>query len=95
MTLRKDDVSKIAHLARLHVAEEDVAGYTRELGTILALVEQMNQVDTEAVQPMAHPLDEVQRLRPDVVTEPDRRERYQAHAPLVRDGLYLVPRVLE
>jgi aspartyl-tRNA(Asn)/glutamyl-tRNA(Gln) amidotransferase subunit C len=95
MSLHDDDVLKIAHLARLHVADGDVPRHARELGNILALVEQMNQVNTDHVRPMAHPLDQTQRLRADVVTEVDERTRYQACAPSVRDGLYLVPRVIE
>ena len=65
-----------------------------ELSAILAFIEQMNEVDTDGVVPMAHPLDMTQRLRADVVTEPDRRKELQANAPAVRDGLYLVPRVI-
>ena len=95
MTLHRDDVLKIAHLARLTVAEDEVPRYTQELGNILSLVERMNSVDTAAIEPMAHPLDERQRLRPDVVTETDQRALYQACAPAVRDGLYLVPKVIE
>ena len=95
MSLQPEDVLGIAHLARLHVDEADVPRYARELSGILDLVERMNAADTDRVEPMAHPLDEVQRLRPDEVTETDQRERFQAIAPQVRDGLYLVPRVIE
>lgn len=95
MSLDREDVLKIAHLARLSVADEDVPRYAQELSGILSLMERMSQVDTSAVQPLAHPLDETQRLRPDVVTETDRRSLYQRGAPSVRDGLYLVPRVVE
>jgi len=94
MALDRKEVEKIAHLARLELADADVPGYVRNLTRILELVEQMNRVDTEAVEPMAHPLDASQRLRPDTVSEGDERERLQAGAPLVADGLYLVPRVL-
>ena len=68
--------------------------YAGELSTILAFVEQMNAVNTRGVVPMAHPLDMTQPLRADVVTEPDRRDEYQASAPAVRDGLYIVPKVI-
>ncbi len=95
MSVDKSDIEKIAHLARLQIDEADVADYTTHLANILDLVAQMNSVDTEHVTPMAHPMDAVQRLREDVVTETNQREHFQAIAPQVEDGLYLVPRVIE
>ncbi len=95
MSLTRSDVEKIAHLARLALREEDIAPYARTLSDILGLVEQMSVVDTQGVVPMAHPLDMVQRLRPDEVTESDQRAKFQAIAPQVEDGLYLVPKVIE
>ena len=72
-----------------------IPGYARNLSDILALVEQLNAVDTAGVEPMAHPLDATQRLRPDEVTETDEREAFQAIAPQTEAGLYLVPKVIE
>ncbi len=95
MSLDKQDVEKIAHLARLAINEEDVPAYAQNLSSILDLVEQMNSVETDNVEPMAHPTDAVQRLREDDVRETDQRERFQAIAPQVEDGLYLVPKVIE
>ncbi|MGD8741894.1 MAG: Asp-tRNA(Asn)/Glu-tRNA(Gln) amidotransferase subunit GatC [Granulosicoccaceae bacterium] len=95
MSLSRSDVEKIAHLARLAIDEADVDGYAGELSKILELVEQMKAVDTSGVAPMAHPLDAVQRLRADEVTEENRREQFQAIAPAVEDGLFLVPKVIE
>jgi len=95
MSLTRSEVEKIAHLARLALREEDIASYTRTLSDILGLVEQMSAVDTQGVVPMAHPLDMVQRLRPDEVTESDQRDKFQAIAPQVEGGLYLVPKVIE
>jgi aspartyl-tRNA(Asn)/glutamyl-tRNA(Gln) amidotransferase subunit C len=95
MALDRSDVEKIAHLARLAVAPEACARYASDLSDILELVTQMDAVDTEGVAPMAHPLNMTQRLRPDLPTEPDQRERFQAIAPLTEAGLYLVPRVIE
>ena len=95
MTLERDDVAKIAHLARLAVAPEALEGLREELAGILHLVEQMGELDTSDILPMAHPLDMPQRLRPDVVSEENHRDEYQAVAPLVEEGLYLVPRVIE
>lgn len=89
------DVQKIAHLARLAIDEADIAHYATNLSNILHLVEQMDSVDTDKVKPMAHPLDEVQRLREDEVTEINQREQFQQCAPSTSDGLYLVPQVIE
>lgn len=95
MSLSHDDVRKIAHLARLAVSDADVDAYARNLTSILDFVEQMESVDTDHVTPMAHPQDTAQRLREDVVSEADQRERFQAIAPAVDAGLYLVPKVIE
>ena len=95
MSLAPEDVEKIAHLARLAIDPADIPKYAGELSNILALVEQMNAVDTAGVEPMAHPLDAVQRLRPDAVTEGDQRDKFQAIAPQTEAGLYLVPKVIE
>lgn len=95
VSLSPEEVRRIAHLARLSVTDEEVAANAGELSSILDFVNQMNAVDTSGVTPMAHPQHATQRLRPDVVTEPDRRDRYQAIAPAVERGLYLVPRVVE
>ena len=95
MSLDAADVTKIAHLARLAITEHDIPEYTRNLSNILSFVEQMRAVDTAGVSPMAHPLDAAQRLRPDAVSETDQRESFQAIAPQVEAGLYLVPKVIE
>lgn len=95
MSLEKEDVEKIAHLARLGINAEDVTDYARNLSDILDLVEQMSAVDTAGVTPMAHPLDAQQRLRADEVTEENQRDQLQANAPQVEDGLFLVPQVIE
>ena len=95
MSLQKTDVEKIAHLARLSVAEDDIPAYTETLSSILNLVEQMNAVDTSNIEPMAHPLHMSQRLRIDEVTETNQRDHFQSIAPSVEDGLYLVPKVIE
>lgn len=95
MSLSRTDVEKIAHLARLAIAESDIDDYATELSNILSLVDQMNAVDTSGIQPLAHPLDAVQRLRTDVVSETNQREHFQKIAPQVENGLYLVPQVIE
>ncbi len=95
MTLKIEDVRNIAQLARLQIDDADIEQYATDLSSILALAEQMNAVDTTNVTPMAHPLDATQRLRPDAVTETNQRDKFQAIAPDVKNGLYRVPRVIE
>lgn len=95
MSLTADDVKKIAHLARLGIEQQNIVSYTKDLSGMLELMTQMSDVDTDGVEPMAHPMDQTQRLRADVVTEQDHREKFQAIAPQVEAGLYLVPKVIE
>ena len=95
MSLTSDEVAKIAHLARLAVTPDDAAALGRDLSNILDLVAQMDAVDTAGVEPMAHPLEMAQRLREDKVSEENQRDRYQANAPAVERGLFLVPKVIE
>lgn len=95
MSIDRDTVARIADLARIRLAPEELERTARELSHILELVERMNAVDTAVVEPLSHPLDRPLRLRPDEVTETDRRDDFQALAPETADGLYLVPRVVE
>ena len=95
MTLKTEDVRKIAQLARLQVEDDAIEQYARDLSNVLALVEQMNEIDTSAITPMAHPLDATQRLRKDEVTESNLRDKFQNIAPDVEKGLYRVPKVIE
>ncbi|KEF31575.1 MAG: Asp-tRNA(Asn)/Glu-tRNA(Gln) amidotransferase subunit GatC [Gammaproteobacteria bacterium] len=95
MTISREDIEKVAVLARIRVDEEQVSALEKDLGNILDLVDQLSAADTDSVEPMAHPLDAVQRLRADEVTETDQRAAFQAIAPATENGLYLVPRVIE
>ncbi|HSG87700.1 MAG TPA: Asp-tRNA(Asn)/Glu-tRNA(Gln) amidotransferase subunit GatC [Pseudomonadales bacterium] len=95
MHIDAEQVRRIAELARIGLAADEAEGYIDDLESILTMVDRMQAVDTTGLEPLAHPLDVAQRLRPDVVTETDQRELFQADAPSVADGLYLVPRVIE
>ena len=95
MALNKEDVEKIAHLARLQLPTEAVPEITARLTSILGLIEELQAVDTSDVTPMAHPNDMTQRLRPDAVTASNQRDDFQAIAPATADGLYLVPKVID
>jgi aspartyl-tRNA(Asn)/glutamyl-tRNA(Gln) amidotransferase subunit C len=95
MAIGQDEIEKIAELARIRIAPGEIGDVTRRITEILGMVDQLQAVDTRDVEPMANPLDAVQRLRPDIVTEQNQREAFQAIAPAVENGLYLVPRVVE
>ena len=95
MSLSDDHIRRIARLARLAIGDEESAALAQRVNRVLGLIDEMRRVDTTGIEPMAHALDLVQRLRADEVTETDRREAYQALAPAAQEGLYLVPRVIE
>ena len=95
MSLTLEQVQRIAHLARIEISESEAVTTQGHLNGIFELIEQMQAVDTRGVEPMAHAQDASQRLRDDVVSETDRRAAYQAVAPEIEAGLYLVPRVIE
>jgi aspartyl-tRNA(Asn)/glutamyl-tRNA(Gln) amidotransferase subunit C len=95
MSLVHDQVRRLARLARIAIRPDETEAVLEQLNRVLSLIEEMRQVDTAGVEPMAHPLESSQRLRPDSVTEPDQRELFQSIAPAVEGGLYLVPKVIE
>ena len=95
MSLTPEEVKKIAFLAKLSIKEENIEQYSQDLSSIFGLVEQMDAADTTDIKPMAHPQDAMQRLREDVVTETNQREKLMQNAPLKEKGLFLVPKVLD
>ena len=95
MALDRSEVEKIAHLARLHVSDAEAEEVTTRITDILALIDQMQSVNTDNVEPLAHPTDAVQRLREDKVTAEINRDELQKLAPESQDGLYLVPKVMD
>ncbi len=103
MSLKHDDVARMASLARIDVPAADADDVLRQLNRVLGLVDELQSIETTGVAPMAHALDAgrgdtpvaAQRLRPDEVTETEQRAAFQACAPSVSDGLYLVPKVIE
>jgi aspartyl-tRNA(Asn)/glutamyl-tRNA(Gln) amidotransferase subunit C len=99
MSLSLDDVRRIAHLSRIEITDEQARATLAQLNDIFGMIEQMQKVDTTGIEPMAHPIEQVQaqaqRLRDDAVTEADRRADYQQCAPATEAGLYLVPKVIE
>jgi aspartyl-tRNA(Asn)/glutamyl-tRNA(Gln) amidotransferase subunit C len=95
MPLTDQEVRHIAKLARIELADSQIERTRTELGSMLGLIEQLQSIDTSGVEPMAHATDLTLRLRDDTVTETDHRAAYQAVAPAVENGLYLVPKVIE
>jgi len=95
MSLTPDDVPRLARLARIAIDDEESAAVLERLNAVLGLVDQMRAVDTRGIEPMSHALDIAQRLRADEAREADQRSLYQSVAPAVKDGLYLVPKVIE
>jgi len=95
VSLSKDQVQHIATLARLQIDAQEFDEVAGKLSRIVDFVAQLQAVPTDDVVPMAHPLNQTQRLRPDRVTEHNERDAIQANAPAIQDGLYLVPKVIE
>jgi aspartyl-tRNA(Asn)/glutamyl-tRNA(Gln) amidotransferase subunit C len=95
MALNIEDIKRIAYLARIEINEQEAASTLSKLSGILGLIEQMQAVNTEGIEPMSHSQDLTQRLREDVVTQTNQREVFQAIAPQTENGLYLVPKVIE
>ncbi len=99
MALTSDDISRIAHLARLQLEPDASARMLAQINDFFGIVEKMRAVDTTGVEPLTHPVaafEDVQlRLREDIVSEPDQREANQCSAPAVERGLFLVPKVIE
>lgn len=95
MAIDRSDIRRVAQIARLGIAEEEEAAFADSLAYLFGLIDEMAAADTDGVDALAHPLDFRQRLRDDVVAESDQRETFQALAPHVENGLYLVPKVIE
>lgn len=95
MSLTLDDVKRIAMLARIGLADDEAVRTLAQLEAVFGLIERLQSVDTRGVEPLTHPGATHLRLRDDVADEPQRRDEYQAGAPSVERGLYLVPRVIE
>ena len=95
MSINKEEIKKIAHLARINVSQEEVEQVQKKLVGILALIEKMQEVNTDSIEPMSHALDINQPLREDKVTEKDIRNKSLALAPHSEQSLFIVPQVIE
>ncbi len=95
MAIESSDIAKLAKLARIEINDAAAQEAAKSISDVLALVDQLQAINTDGVLPMAHPLDAVQKLRPDVISETNQRELFQSIAPATEAGLYLVPKVIE
>ena len=95
MSIDRADIEKLGELARIHISDENAQASAKSINEVLALVDQLQAVDTTNIEPMANPLGARQRLRLDEVSETNRRDAFQAIAPATEEGLYLVPKVIE
>jgi aspartyl-tRNA(Asn)/glutamyl-tRNA(Gln) amidotransferase subunit C len=93
--ISSDEIKKIARLSKLGISDTDAQSYAHDMDNIFKLVEQLQSIDTQGINPLAHPLDAHQRLRADVVTETNHRDLFLALAPAHAAGMYLVPQVIE
>jgi aspartyl-tRNA(Asn)/glutamyl-tRNA(Gln) amidotransferase subunit C len=95
MSIERSEIEKLATLSRIAINEETISEVSQRLGSVLELVDQLQAVNTDGVEAMSHPMQAIQRLREDEVTELNRRDALQAIAPETEDGLFLVPKVIE
>lgn len=95
MSVTKDDVKKVARLARIRVADEALEPLSRELNGILDWIEQLNEVDIDGVEPMTSVVDAKLPMRPDEVTDGARQDEVLANAPRTEDGFFVVPKSVE
>ena len=95
MSINKEEIRKMAHLARINVPQKEVEQVEKKLVGILALIEKMQEVDTGSIEPMSHALDINQPLREDKVTEEDIRDKSLSLAPHSEQSLFIVPQVIE
>ena len=95
MSVKKSEIAYISSLSKLKMEDAEMENYTRQISEILEMIQQLEKVDTDDIEPMAHPLNMKQRLRLDLVTEENRRELYQKNAVVFEEGFYKVPKVIE
>ena len=95
MSINKEEIKKIAHLARINVSQPELEQVEKKLVGILTLIEKMQEVNTDSIEPMSHALDINQPLREDKVTEKDIRNKSLALAPHSEQSLFIVPQVIE
>ena len=95
MSIKKSEIAYISSLSKLKMEDAEMENYTHQISDILKMIQQLEKVDTDDIEPMAHPLNMKQRLRVDVITEENHRELYQKNAVEFEEGFYKVPKVID
>ena len=95
MSIKKSEIAYISSLSKLKMEDIEIDNFTRQISDILEMIQQLEKVDTDGIEPMAHPLNMKQRLRMDEVTEENQRDLYQENAVEVEQGFYKVPKVID
>ena len=95
MSIKKSEIAYISSLSKLKMEDVEMDNYTRQISDILKMIQQLEMVDTDDIEPMAHPLNMKQRLRADVITEENHRDLYQNNAVEFEEGFYKVPKVID
>ena len=95
MSIKKSEIAYISSLSKLKMEDVEMDNYTRQISDILKMIQQLEKVDTDDIEPMAHPLNMKQRLRADVITEENHRDLYQDNAVEFEEGFYKVPKVID
>ena len=95
MSIDKSDIEHLCNLSKLNLDEEEQSVFLSQMQSILDMIEELQEVDTGDIEPMAHPLQMTQRLRDDEVTEFNDREKYQKNTEFAEEGFYKVPKVIE
>ena len=95
MSIKKSEIAYISSLSKLKMEDIEIDNFTRQISDILEMIQQLEKVDTDGIEPMAHPLNMKQRLRMDEVTEESQRDLYQENAVEVEQGFYKVPKVID
>ena len=95
MSIKKSEIAYISSLSKLKMEDVEMDHYTRQISDILKMIQQLEKVDTDDIEPMAHPLNMKQRLRADVITEENHRDLYQNNAVEFEEGFYKVPKVID
>ena len=95
MSIKKTDIAYISSLSKLKIEDIEIDNFTRQISDILEMIQQLEKINTDDIEPMAHPLNMSQRLRMDIVTEENQRDLYQENAVEFEQGFYKVPKVID
>ena len=95
MSINEDEIKYLSLLSRMDIDKNEIKDVEEKLSKIIDFVDQLQTISTDDIEPMAHPLNQSQRLRMDEVTETNDRENIQKNAQQIEKGMYLVPKVID